>query len=336
MNFRPAVLFPFKMRLLLAALLAACALAASHIDTRLAPRLNSAPHSIAPYGQGSDMTRNAFNTAAIRKHAALFTLAAGITAGGIVGFAQLQQETTDTPPAPAAVQATQDNTAAPRHPLPVAADVIHVAADKSLHVRAHVWVAQFNTVSLCPAGIVANCRYSAELRDAQGTPVNNPRAGQRVFLHGLQDTGNTNAARPDASAPALRPRSDVVKGPVAARVIKTGDGDTVQTVVDIWPGMQVLIDIRIGDIDTPEKKGRAKCAQEAELAEAATAETRRLLEGKPVLLYNVKYEKYGGRLLADVVTQNGVNAANNLTDKGYAVPYDGGKKQSWCTVAQRP
>lgn len=332
-----------KTRCLLAGALAFILALTSHIDSAGIARLHSAPYNMTPHVQGYDMAKQVFNTAALRKHAALFTLAAGVTAGGIMGFAALQQETPVS--APVSAPSVQDIAPAPAAPspvprataaLPVAAEVTHVAADKSLHVRAHVWVAQFNTVSLCPAGIVADCRYSAELRDAAGAPVQNPRAGQRVYLHGLQETGNINAAQPQPDAPALRPRSDIVKGPVAARVTKTGDGDTVQTVVDIWPGMQVLIDIRIGEIDTPEKKGRAKCAQEAELAEAATAETRRLLEGKRVLLYNVKYEKYGGRVLADVVTENGINAAKNLTDKGYAVPYDGGKKQSWCTIAQRP
>ena len=321
--------------------------ASYHIDTQGAPALHSAPFNTFAAQDDDDMTRQVFNTAAIRKHATLFTLAAGITAGGIVGVSTMYQENADLPrpmaaqpakkaAAPATPRTTSPiQTAANGNRQPVAAEVMHVGADQSLHVRAHVWVAQFNTVSVCPANVTAACRYSADLRDENGKAITQPRAGQRVFLHNLQDTGNTAAPQPIGAAPNMRPRQDTVAGPVAARVTKTGDGDTVQTVADIWPGMTVLIDIRMGEIDTPEKKGRAKCTQEAELAEAATAETRRLLEGKPVLLYNIKYEKYGGRLLADIVTQDGVNAAQNLTAKGYAAPYDGGKKQSWCTIAQR-
>ncbi len=319
-----------------------------HIDTYGAPDIHSA-HFNAPAPQDDDdMTRQIFNTAAVRKHTTLFVLAAGITAGGIIGVSALYEDNAALPrpvtaqkapdkkaaaPAPRPAPAIQ--TAADGQRLPITAEIIHVAADQSLHVRAHVWVAQFNTVSVCPAPVTAACRYTADVRDENGEAIARPRTGQRVFLHNLQDAGNMNAPQPAAAAPNLRPRQDIVAGPIAARVIKTGDGDTVQTVADIWPGMTVLIDIRMGEIDTPEKKGRAKCAQEAELAEAASAETRRLLEGKPVLLYNIKYEKYGGRLLADIVTPEGINAAENLTAKGYAAPYDGGKKQSWCTIAQR-
>lgn len=350
---RPTFNQPPRLPLLpLAALVALVCLlgviASYHIDSYGAPDIHSA-HFNAPAPQDDDdMTRQIFNTAAGRKHATLFTLAAGITAGGIIGVSALYEDNASLPrpiavqkapakkaAAPAPQTAPTVQTAAQGQRQPIAADITHVAADQSLHVRAHVWVAQFNNVSVCPVNVTAACRYSADLRDANGESITKPRAGQRVFLHNLQDTGNANAPQPTASAPNIRPRQDTVAGPVAARVIKTGDGDTVQTVADIWPGMTVLIDIRMGEIDTPEKKGRAKCAQEAELAEAATAETRRLLEGKPVLLYNIKYEKYGGRLLADIVTQDGVNAAQNLTTKGYAAPYDGGKKQSWCTIAQR-
>lgn len=324
------------------------AIVSYHIDMYGAPDIHSAYFNDTAAQDDDEMTRQIFNAAAIRKHATLFTLAAGITAGGIIGVSTLYQEGADLPRPAATEKAPAKKAAAPApraqppvqmaangNRLPVAAEITHVAADQSLHVRAHVWVAQFNAVSVCPAAITAACRYTAELRDENGDAITRPRTGQRVFMHNLQDTGNTNAVQPAATAPSLRPRQDTVAGPVAARVMKTGDGDTVQTVADIWPGMTVLIDIRMGEIDTPEKKGRAKCAQEAELAEAATAETRRLLEGKPVLLYNIKYEKYGGRLLADIVTQDGINAAENLTQKGYAAPYDGGKKQSWCTIAQR-
>lgn len=323
-----------------------------HIDIYGAPDIHSGRFNSPAVQDDNVITRQIFNTAAVRKHATLFTLAAGITAGGIIGVSTLYQEGADLPRPVATEKASAKKAAAPAprtqppvqmaangNRLPVAAEITHVATDQSLHVRAHIWVAQFNTVSVCPASLTTSltpaCRYTAELRDEKGDNITQPRAGQRVFLHNLQDTGHTNAPQPAATSPNIRPRQDTVGGPVAARVIKTGDGDTVQTVADIWPGMTVLIDIRMGEIDTPEKKGRAKCAQEAELAEAATAETRRLLEGKPVLLYNIKYEKYGGRLLADIVTQDGINAAENLTQKGYAAPYDGGKKQSWCTIAQR-
>ncbi|MDP2206088.1 MAG: thermonuclease family protein [Alphaproteobacteria bacterium] len=316
-----------------------CALAV-HIDIKSRAAVHSgADFRTSPSAQDTDMTRQIFNTAALRKHAALFTLAAGITAGGIAGVGALYQDhfTAPTPqdtapavsvtmPAPAATTAA--------HPQPVAGEILHVDTAHMLHVRAHVWVAQFNTVSVCPRGITAACQYTADLRTLEGTEMTAPRKGQKIILHNLTRSGIPDAVQPATTAPALRPRQDVVKGPVAARVIKTGDGDTVQTEVDIWPGTRVLIDIRIGEIDTPEKKGRAKCTEEAAKAEEATAEMRRLLEGQTVTLHNIKYEKYGGRLLADITTSDGTNAAQHMIAQRLAVPYGGGTKSSWCTLAQ--
>jgi micrococcal nuclease len=297
------------------------------------------PHAIPYAAQDALMTRQIFNTAALRKHAALFTLAAGITAGGIAGVGTLYQDhfTADAPstanaPAVSTVLPAPSTTA---HSLPVAGEILHVEGNQMLHVRAHVWVAQFNTVSICPRGITAACQYTADLRTPEGTVITAPRQGQKITLHNLTPSGVSDAVQPAPAAPAaLRPRQDVVAGPIAARVIKTGDGDTVQTEADIWPGTRVLIDIRIGGIDTPEKKGRAKCPEEAARAEDATAEMRRLLEGQTVTLHNVKYEKYGGRLLADIVTAEGTDAANHMIAQRLAVPYGGGTKSPWCTLAQ--
>ena len=284
------------------------------------------------------MTRQIFNTAALRKHAALFTLAAGITAGGIAGIGTLYQDhfNADAPANPIAVTApvTLAPASTTAHRLPVAGEILHVDGTQMLHVRAHVWVAQFNTVSVCPHGVTAACQYSADLRTPEGTEITAPRKGQKIVLYNLAPDGFADAVQPMPSAPAIRPRQDVVIGPISAKVLKTGDGDTVQTEAEIWPGQRVLIDIRIGEIDTPEKKGRAKCAEEAAKAEEATAEMRRLLEGKTVTLHNVKYEKYGGRLLADIVTSDGTNAAQHMIAQRLAVPYGGGTKSSWCTLAQ--
>lgn len=300
--------------------------------------------------QSTAMTRQTFNTAALRKHAALFTLAAGVTAGGIAGIGTLYKDHFATPAAqtqtaqPVATQNTapvaapQTNAAAKTYPHPVAGDVVYKDTQSGmLHIRAHVWVAQFNTVSICPPKVTANCQYTADVRAADGSALGAaPRAGQKITLHGLTPTQNAQPVMPEASAPTLRPRSHVVAGPIPARVIKTGDGDTVQTEVHIWPDTRVLIDIRIGDIDTPEKGGRAKCSEEAARAQEATAEMRRLLEGKNVTLHNVKYEKYGGRLLADIKTSDGTDAAQHMIEKRLAVQYGGGTKSSWCTLARHP
>lgn len=316
------------------------------VDIKPAAALHSGtvfqPRTGFDAAKDADMTRQIFNAAALRKHAALFTLAAGITAGGIAGVGALYQDsftknTAAHPPAAAepALTAPLPTAAAPQR-LPVAGEIVHVDSAQMLHVRAHVWVAQFNTVSVCPRGVTAACQYTADLRSADGHDIAAPRKGDKIMLHNLTASGFADAVQPAPSAPALRPRQHVVTGPVAARVTKTGDGDTVQTEVDIWPGQRVLIDIRIGEIDTPEKGGRAKCPEEAARAQQATAEMRRLLEGHNVTLHNIKYEKYGGRLLADIKTADGTDAAQHMIAQGLAVSYGGGTKASWCRLAQRP
>lgn len=328
------------------AICAATALPLTAIDINARAAIHSgadlhtpfAPMTVQVYAQDTRMTRQIFNTAALRKHAALFTLAAGITAGGIAGIGTLYQDhfIADAPSNPAPVALSEMPALnATVHRLPVVGEILYVDSTKLLHVRAHVWVAQFNTVSICPRGIIAACQYTADLQTPEGDAITAPRQGQKITLHNLTPSGISDAVQPAATTPAtLRPRQDVVKGPIAARVLKTGDGDTVQTEAEIWPGTRVLIDIRIGGIDTPEKKGRAKCPEEALRAEEATAEMRRLLEGQTVSLHNVKYEKYGGRLLADVVTPDGTNAANHMIAQQLAVPYSGGTKSPWCKLAQ--
>ncbi|MDY0009727.1 MAG: hypothetical protein RBS08_08470, partial [Bdellovibrionales bacterium] len=182
------------------------------------------------------MTRQTFNTAALRKHAALFTLAAGVTAGGIAGIGTLYKDHSTTPAAhtetappqntPVATPpAAQTNTAAKTYAYPVAGDVVYKDTQSGmLHIRAHVWVAQFNTVSICPPKVTANCQYTADVRAADSRALGAaPRAGQKITLHGLTPTQNAQPVMPEASAPDMRPRSHVVAGPVPARVIKTGD-----------------------------------------------------------------------------------------------------------------
>lgn len=205
--------------------------------------------------------------------------------------------------------------------------VTKTAEDNVLHVRLHPWVAQFKMASVCVRGMVSApkpCTFEADI-------AGSPKTGQTVTLQNLARTaGEIKPHSVAVSIPSIGARQDRLEGPVSAKVTKILDGDTVRITAEILPGHYVMTDIRIGEIDTPEKKGRAKCDAEAALAEKASAATSNLIEGKTVLLYNVQFEKYGGRVLGDVRTENGSSAAQNLIDKGLAKPYGGGTKQSWC------
>jgi endonuclease YncB( thermonuclease family) len=114
-------------------------------------------------------------------------------------------------------------------------------------------------------------------------------------------------------------------------VTKVTDGDTIR-VATPWlpPELGDDIAIRILGIDTPEKGGRAQCPAEAKLGKEATEFAQSIIKvGDTVQVNIVQWDKFGGRINADVFV-NGQNFAQMQIDKGLAVSYDGGKKDSWC------
>ncbi len=130
------------------------------------------------------------------------------------------------------------------------------------------------------------------------------------------------------SAPEASPRQEVLTGPIQAQVLKVLDGDTVDVKAHIWIGQEIEISIRLNGIDTPEIKG--KCQEERSMAEAAQQEIIRLINGKPIRIYNIRLEKYAGRALAEAETANGINIASHMIQKGLARPYHGEKRGVWC------
>lgn len=268
----------------------------------------------------------------VKKLSVIFSIAVGL--GGVIGGTTVYELTAPTPitqthrangkdPGATRVKVANDSNAA------VEAEILK-ADGNDITVRAHTWVGQFTIASVNPKSAqTKTSHYAADITDSAGNPLTSVQKGQVVYLHGLEETSGAGFAI-TTDIPNMRPRTDVVAGPVRAHVVKDVDGDTFQVIAEIWKGTFVLTDIRVNGIDTPEKKGRAKCAYEAQLAEQASAATKALVEGKDVLLYNVQYEKYGGRVLGDVKTMDGTSVADNLIAKKLAKPYDGGTKQSWC------
>ena len=121
------------------------------------------------------------------------------------------------------------------------------------------------------------------------------------------------------------------------------DGDTIKTHFSTkrLPAPLNLVSIRIMGIDTPEipaksyattgKLNKADCIQEAELALAARSFVRAIATNSTKMkVDNFKWDKYGGRIDADVKI-NGVDVAGALIKARLAVPYDGGTKTfDWC------
>jgi len=121
----------------------------------------------------------------------------------------------------------------------------------------------------------------------------------------------------------------VVYDVVITRVV---DGDTVAFRADWLPDpLKKELSIRIFGVDTPEKGHRAKCPQEAQRGEMASAYTKQLVAAaKTRQIALMGWDKYGGRVLGAIIL-DGVDLRTELIRNGFAVPYFGDKKEhDWC------
>ncbi|MFL0802593.1 MAG: thermonuclease family protein [Agarilytica sp.] len=112
------------------------------------------------------------------------------------------------------------------------------------------------------------------------------------------------------------------------QVVSVYDADTFTVDIYDWPDIVgKKISIRVNGVDAPEIKG--ECASEKSAAREARDYVRDLLDkSKSITLLNIKRGKYF-RLIADVYAEND-SLADLLIRKGYARPYDGGKRKGWC------
>lgn len=146
-------------------------------------------------------------------------------------------------------------------------------------------------------------------------------------------TATTAAALALAGAPAIA--AETLDGPVPARVLRVIDGDTVAVRARIWLGQDVEIRVRLEGVDAPELRGR--CARERVLAARARDFLVRRLDDQRVRLRAVRYDKYGGRVLARIESAAGEDLGAALIAAGLARPYAGGARAPWCReTARRP
>lgn len=129
--------------------------------------------------------------------------------------------------------------------------------------------------------------------------------------------------------PAGRAMSaEMLEGPFPARVIEVVDGDSLRVVVQVWLGQHIETLVRIRGIDTPEQRGA--CPGESAAAQLATAALSRLVGPGPVVLSRIAGDKYFGRVLADVTSDDGVSLAEAMLHSGLARAYDGRARRAWC------
>ena len=114
---------------------------------------------------------------------------------------------------------------------------------------------------------------------------------------------------------------------ISASVLRIIDGDTIEVKAHPWPGFNPVIKIRLLGIDTPEIRG--KCQQEKNLAIQAKKYLTSITPPS-VMLHDVQYGKYAGRLLAEVHAAD-INLSEELMKNGFARGYDGDQRQGWCS-----
>jgi endonuclease YncB( thermonuclease family) len=115
------------------------------------------------------------------------------------------------------------------------------------------------------------------------------------------------------------------------QIIRVSDGDTIVIAAPYLPKpLKPELAVRIYGVDTPEKGHRAQCAQENERALKASQYTTQLIKnGKKIQVTLYKWDKFGGRVLGDIVV-DGESVRAGLIKNGHAREYYGEAKQSWC------
>lgn len=123
----------------------------------------------------------------------------------------------------------------------------------------------------------------------------------------------------------------VTANPYRWPIIRVVDGDTIEVAAKWLPiELGKTIKIRLDGVDSPESGGNAKCTKEAELAKQAKEYVQKTVSTSRKHSIIIRaWDKYGGRVLGDVIL-DGKSLKDQMITSGFAKPYAGGKKASWC------
>jgi len=119
-------------------------------------------------------------------------------------------------------------------------------------------------------------------------------------------------------------------------VTRVIDGDTVAFAAPFLPDpLKKELSIRVYGVDTPEKGWRAECPAEAKWGEQASQFTKdQLNNAKKIQVAIYKWDKFGGRVLGDIVI-DGKSLRAMLIKNDFAREYYGDKKESWCNPKRK-
>jgi len=117
------------------------------------------------------------------------------------------------------------------------------------------------------------------------------------------------------------------------KVLRTLDGDTLEIANQFLPE-ELKLFVRMKGIDTPEKAPSANCEKENALGQKATIFTKKAIQNaqknnQKITFTEIKWDKYGGRIVAKVFINNN-DLAQELIKNGLGRVYFGEKKKSWC------
>ena len=137
-----------------------------------------------------------------------------------------------------------------------------------------------------------------------------------------------------APSPVRTPRTgfrgEVIAGPVEADVIDVIDGDTIEVRANVWLGQSIVTRVRLRGIDAAELS--STCGDERDLALASRDALIGYLGPGRVHLTEISRDKYGGRVVARVLTSAGEDVGTAMLTAGFAIVYDGGRREPWCGV----
>lgn len=126
---------------------------------------------------------------------------------------------------------------------------------------------------------------------------------------------------------------EILPGTIPATIERVIDGDTIEVLAAIWPGVSTRARVRVAGIDAPELNSpcpaaRAKALDAREVLENAVA-------GVTIRLVHIRPEHAYGRILADVQLGDGTDVGELLMTVGLAKPYARRVRCDWCAAAPR-
>jgi endonuclease YncB( thermonuclease family) len=99
------------------------------------------------------------------------------------------------------------------------------------------------------------------------------------------------------------------------------DGDTIVVRVRIWLGQDLDTQVRLDGVDAPELNGRFPYKNRLALKARAFVQTR-TAKGK-VIIHDIHYGKYAGRVVPRVQMPGGENLSDALLRAGLGRVYQG-------------